>query len=65
MKKVLIINGGQNFGHSGGRYNKTITENTLEVLQKFENVEVKITNVDGNYDKDEEVQKFVWAVYII
>ena len=40
MKKVLIINGGQNFGHSGGKYNQTIAENTLEVLKNFENVEV-------------------------
>ena len=64
MKKVLIINGGQNFGHSGGKYNQTIAENTLEVLKNFENVEVKITNVDEGYDKNEEVAKFVWADYI-
>lgn len=65
MKKVLIINGGQNFGHSGGKYNQTIAENTLAVLNEFDNVEVKITNVSENYDKHEEVQKFVWADYII
>ncbi|WP_294230035.1 NAD(P)H-dependent oxidoreductase, partial [uncultured Chryseobacterium sp.] len=65
MKKVLIINGGQNFGHSGGKYNETITKNTLEVLKSFGNVEVQITNVDEGYDKDEEVKKFVWADYII
>src|SRR5690606_16539120 len=65
MKKVLIINGGQNFGHSGGRYNKTITENTLDVLKTFDNIEIKTTNVSENYDKNEEVQKFDWADYII
>ncbi len=65
MKKVLIINGGQNFGHSGGKYNQTIAENTLAVLKEFDNVEVKITNVSENYDKHEEVEKFVWADYII
>ncbi|ATN04220.1 NADPH quinone reductase MdaB [Chryseobacterium indologenes] len=65
MKKVLIINGGQNFGHSGGQYNQTIAENTLTVLKEFDNVEVKVTNVSENYDKHEEVQKFVWADYII
>jgi NADPH dehydrogenase (quinone) len=65
MKKVLIINGGQNFGHSGGKYNQTIAENTIEALQQFENIEVKITNVDTGYDEDEEVQKYVWADYII
>lgn len=65
MKKVLIINGGQNFGHSGGKYNQTIAENTIAVLKEFDNVEVKITNVSEGYDKHEEVEKFVWADYII
>lgn len=65
MKKVLIINGGQNFGHSGGKYNQTIADNTLAVLKEFDNVEVKVTHVSEGYDKEEEVQKFVWADYII
>ncbi|MCQ9636955.1 NAD(P)H-dependent oxidoreductase [Chryseobacterium sp. WG14] len=65
MKKVLIINGGQNFGHSGGKYNDTIAENTLEVLKSFGNIEVKVTNVSEGYDKHEEVKKFVWADYIV
>lgn len=65
MKKVLIINGGQNFGHSGGKYNQTIANNTLQVLEGFGNVEVKITNISEGYDKHGEVQKFVWADYII
>ncbi|REC59173.1 NADPH quinone reductase MdaB [Chryseobacterium pennae] len=65
MKKVLIINGGQNFGHSGGKYNQTIAENTVSVLKEFDNIEVKITNVSEGYDKHEEVEKFVWADYII
>lgn len=65
MKKILIINGGQKFGHSGGKYNQTITENTIEALQKFENVEVKVTHIKDGYDPDAEVEKFVWADYII
>ncbi|KFF18935.1 NAD(P)H-dependent oxidoreductase [Chryseobacterium sp. JM1] len=65
MKKVLIINGGQNFGHSGGKYNDTIAQNTLEVLEKFGNIEVKTTQVSEGFDKDEEVKKFVWADFII
>ncbi|PQA96878.1 NADPH quinone reductase MdaB [Chryseobacterium shigense] len=65
MKKVLIINGGQNFGHSGGKYNATIAENTLEVLKKYGNIEVKTTQVSEGFDKDEEVKKFVWADFII
>lgn len=65
MKKVLIINGGQNFGHSGGKYNDTIAQNTLEVLEKLGNIEVKTTLVSEGFDKDEEVKKFVWADFII
>lgn len=65
MKKVLVINGAQRFGHSGGLYNRTITENTVKVLEGFGNVDIKITHVDEGYDHDEEVQKFVWADYII
>ena len=65
MKKVLIINGGQNFGHSGGKYNQTITENTVNVLNTFENIDIKITDVSGNYDRNTEVEKFVWADLII
>ncbi|WP_292008462.1 NAD(P)H-dependent oxidoreductase [Chryseobacterium sp.] len=65
MKKVLIINAGQNFGHSGGRYNKTVTESTVEALKAFSNIEVQVTHIEEGYDKDEEVQKFVWADYII
>lgn len=65
MKKVLIINAGQNFGHSGGKYNDTIAENTLAVLKKFENIEVKTTQIADGFDKDEEVKKFVWADFII
>lgn len=65
MKKVLIINGGQNFGHSGGKYNQTIAENTVEALKEFENIEVKISNISDGYDRNKEVEKFVWADYII
>lgn len=65
MKKVLIINGGQNFGHSGGKYNQTVAENTVQVLNSLGNIEVKITNVSKNYDRNEEVEKFVWADLII
>jgi len=65
MKKVLIINGAQNFGHSGGKYNQTITENTIEVLKNIGDIDIKTTTVDEGYDKDEEVEKYVWADYII
>jgi modulator of drug activity B len=65
MKHILIINAGQNFAHSSGKYNKTITETTLSFFEKFEAVEVKVTNISEGYNQEEEVEKFVWADYII
>jgi len=63
--KVLIINAGQNFAHSSGRYNKTVAAHTLAFFEKFDSVEIKETHISGGYDNEEEVQKFVWADYII
>ncbi len=65
MKKVLIINAAQNFGHSGGLYNQTITETTLAYFERFPEVEVQVTHIKEGYQKEEEVEKFVWADYII
>lgn len=65
MKKIFIINGGQKFGHSGGRFNQTIAKETLEFFQKKEDFEVKSTDVNDEYNPAEEVEKFVWADVII
>jgi modulator of drug activity B len=65
MKHILIINAGQNFAHSSGRYNKTITKTTMGFFENLDGVEVRVTNISEGYDKDEEVEKFVWADYII
>ena len=32
MTKIFIINGGQKFGHSGGRFNETIANATVDFL---------------------------------
>ena len=65
MKNILIINAGQSFAHSSGRFNKTVTENTVAFFEKFMDVEVKVATISEGYDKDTEVEKFVWADYII
>ncbi|MEH0153408.1 NAD(P)H-dependent oxidoreductase [Limibacter armeniacum] len=65
MKNVLIINAGQNFGHSGGRYNQTVTEQTMEFFKNQDGINVQVTHIAEGYDKDQEVEKFVWADYII
>lgn len=65
MKKIFIINGGQKFGHSGGRFNETISQETLNFFKNNPNFEVKLTDINHDYDPAEEVQKFVWADVII
>lgn len=65
MKKILIINGGQHFGHSGGRFNTTIAATTFDFFNEMKDVEVQLTTIDHGYDAEEEVHKFVWADYII
>lgn len=65
MKKILIVNAGQNFGHSGGKFNQTVTGKTESFFRGIPGVEVKITHTDADYNPDDEVEKFVWADYII
>jgi len=65
MKKIFIINGGQKFGHSGGKFNETISQETLNFFKNNPNFEVKLTDINQDYDPAEEVQKFVWADVII
>lgn len=65
MKNILIINAGQNFGHSGGRFNNTITEQTLAFVKTNPQLNVKLTVIADGYDLKEEVAKFVWADVVI
>ncbi len=65
MTKIFIINGGQKFGHSGGKFNETITQETLDFFKNNSNFEVKTTDVNDEYNPAEEVDKFVWADVIV
>ncbi|HEY4617988.1 MAG TPA: NAD(P)H-dependent oxidoreductase [Flavobacterium sp.] len=65
MTKIFIINGGQKFGHSGGRFNETIASETLNFFEKNPGFEVKTTNINEEYHPAEEVNNFVWADVII
>ena len=65
MKKIFIINGGQKFGHSGGRFNDTIANATATFFHSHANFEVKSTNINDDYDPAQEVENFVWADVII
>lgn len=65
MKKVFIINGAVKFAHSNGEFNKTLSAWTMSFFEDFKDYEVKYTDINIEYDPDEEVNKFVWADVII
>jgi modulator of drug activity B len=65
MKKIFVINGGQKFGHSGGQFNKTISDASVEFFSNQPDYEVKYTDVNDDYDPAEEVEKYVWADVVI
>jgi modulator of drug activity B len=65
MKKIFIINAGQNFGHSGGKFNDTIAKETLSFFEEQENVEVRQTVIAKGYDPKREVENFVWADVVV
>jgi modulator of drug activity B len=65
MKKIFIINGGQKFGHSGGRFNETIAATSENFFKDQNGFEVKTTNINKDYDPKEEVEKYTWADVVI
>ncbi|RDC56981.1 flavodoxin family protein [Pedobacter chinensis] len=65
MTKIFIINGGQKFGHSGGKFNETISAATAEFFSSQMDFEIKTTNINDLYDPKEEVAKYVWADVVI
>lgn len=65
MTKIFIINGGQKFGHSGGKFNETIFQETQDFFKNKSNFEIKTTDINKEYNPSEEVDKFVWADVIV
>ncbi|MES2488090.1 MAG: NAD(P)H-dependent oxidoreductase, partial [Bacteroidota bacterium] len=65
MKKIFIINGAQDFGHSGGAFNRTIAQQTLQFFSGNLDFEVQITHINDGYDPVDEVAKYVWADVVI
>jgi len=64
MKKVFIINGGQHFAHSGGAFNKTLTEWTVDFLT-INGFEVRVTDINNDFVPLDEVEHFKWADVVI
>lgn len=65
MKKIFVINGGQVFGHSRGKFNATLMQETISFFENQPNFEVRSTNINDAYDPVEEVKKYVWADVVI
>ena len=65
MKKIFVINGGQHFAHSGGKFNNTIVGWDKKFFTADNGFELRTTDINDAYDLAEEVEKFVWADVII
>ncbi|PYF72558.1 NAD(P)H-dependent oxidoreductase [Pedobacter nutrimenti] len=65
MKKIFVINGGQIFEHSGGKFNKTIFEASLKFFSAEQDFEVRSTDINESYDPAQEVENYVWADVVI
>ena len=61
---IFIINGGQNFAHSGGSFNTTITNWTVATLAG-NGFETRVTNINDDFDPMAEVENFKWADIIV
>jgi modulator of drug activity B len=62
---IFIINGGQIFGHSGGRFNKTLTQFSIDFFSKKPGFKLRSTDINEGYDAKAEVENFKWADIII
>jgi modulator of drug activity B len=65
MKNIFVINGGQVFGHSGGKFNKTLLDTTIAYFADKDGFEVRSTDVNHVYDPKQEVENYKWADVII
>lgn len=61
---ILLINGGQVFGHSAGRLNRTLHDIAAEHLTASGH-NIQETQVDDGYNIEEEINKFMWADVIV
>ena len=65
MKKIFIINGGQAFAHSGGKFNQLIVAWDRSFFEGNSDFDVRITDIKDPYTPGKEVQNFVWADTIL
>lgn len=65
MKHIFVINGGQKFGHSGGRFNQSVTNTTINFFENNADFEVRSTDINNGYDPKQEVANYNWADVVI
>lgn len=65
IEKIFVINGGQVFGHSGGRFNKTIFDETIRFFNETAGFEIRSTDINQPYDLEQEVENYAWADVVI
>lgn len=61
---ILLIDGGQHFGHSAGRLNHTLHQTARDTLTALGHT-VKETVIEEGYDKDAEVEKWLWMDAVV
>ena len=64
MAKVFIINGHQYYPFAEGKLNATFVEKAKAILER-KGHEVKITTMQDEYDVEAEVEKHLWADYVL
>ena len=62
--KVFVINAGQVFAHSGGLFNNTLTNWTVEFLDR-KGMDYQVININDDFDPMAEVERFKWADLVI
>ncbi|WP_184545153.1 NAD(P)H-dependent oxidoreductase [Mucilaginibacter sp. FT3.2] len=65
MKNIFVINGGQIFAHSGGRFNKTLLDTTVNYFAGKDEFEIHSTDINNAYDPKQEAENYKWADVII
>lgn len=65
MKNIFVINGGQVFAHSGGKFNRSLLETTVAFFENQPDFDVRYTDINDGYDPQQEAENYKWADVII
>ncbi|NCD68448.1 NAD(P)H-dependent oxidoreductase [Mucilaginibacter agri] len=65
MKNIFVINGGQVFAHSGGKFNRSLLDATVAFFEDQSDFNVRYTDINDGYDAQQEAESYKWADVII